>query len=129
MIYLIAAIAETNRAPFDLPEAESELAGGFLIEYSGIRFLFYYLAEYLNLLVVTAVAATVFLEGAAGPLLPGVCWLILKVAALLFLIVWIRATLPRLRYDQLMGLAWKLLLPLALANILVTATARLSATS
>ena len=127
ILYLIATLAETNRAPFDLPEAESELAGGYLIEYSGIRFLFFYLAEYLNMVVVAAVAATVFLGGAAGPLLPGPLWLALKVAALLFLAVWIRATLPRFRYDQLMGLAWKLLLPLALLNIVVTAAARLLA--
>jgi NADH-quinone oxidoreductase subunit H len=103
ILYLIAAIAETNRAPFDLPEAESELAGGFLIVYSGMRVLFYYLAEYLNVLVVAAVAATAFLGGAAGPLLLGFCWLIAKVAALLFVIVWVRATLPRFRFDQLMG--------------------------
>lgn len=125
ILYLIAGVAETNRAPFDLPEAESELVGGYYTEYSGFRFSLYFLGEYVAMLVVSAVAATVFLGGPAGPLLPGPVWLALKIAAFIFLYIWLRATLPRFRYDQLMGLAWKLLLPLALLNIIVTAIGRL----
>jgi NADH-quinone oxidoreductase subunit H len=127
ILFLIAGIAETNRAPFDLPEAENELVGGYYTEYSGFRFSLYFLGEYVAMLVVSAVAATIFLGGPAGPLLPGPVWLALKVAAFMFLYFWLRATLPRFRYDQLMGLAWKLLLPLALLNIVVTAIGRLSA--
>lgn len=125
ILYLIAGVAETNRAPFDLPEAESELVGGYYTEYSGFRFSLYFLGEYVAMLVVSAVAATVFLGGPAGPFLPGPIWMILKIAAFIFLYIWLRATLPRFRYDQLMGLAWKLLLPLALLNIMVTAIAHL----
>ena len=127
VIYLIAAIAETNRAPFDLPEAESELVGGFHTEYSGFRFSLYFLGEYVAMLVVSSIAAIVFLGGPAGPLLPGPIWMGLKVALFIFLYFWLRATLPRFRYDQLMGLAWKLLLPLVLLNIIVTAVGRLYA--
>ncbi|HEX5503357.1 MAG TPA: NADH-quinone oxidoreductase subunit NuoH [Thermomicrobiales bacterium] len=127
IIYLIAAVAETNRAPFDLPEAESELTGGYFTEYSGFRFSLYFLGEYVNMLVVSAIAATVFLGGAAGPILPGPIWLALKVACFIFLYFWLRATLPRFRYDQLMGLAWKLLLPLVLLSIVVTAIGHLYA--
>jgi len=127
IIYLIAAIAETNRAPFDLPEAESELVGGFHTEYSGFRFSLYFLGEYVNMLVVSSIAAVVFLGGPAGPIFPGPFWLALKVALFIFLYFWLRATLPRFRYDQLMGLAWKLLLPLVLLNIVVTAIGRLYA--
>lgn len=125
ILYLVAGVAETNRAPFDLPEAESELVGGYFTEYSGFRFSLYFLGEYVAMLVVSAVAATVFLGGPAGPFLPGPIWLALKIAAFIFVYIWLRATLPRFRYDQLMGLAWKLLLPLALLNIVVTAVARL----
>ncbi len=125
ILYLIAGVAETNRAPFDLPEAESELVGGYYTEYSGFRFSLYFLGEYVAMLVVAAVAATVFLGGPAGPFLPGPIWMALKIAAFIFLYIWLRATLPRFRYDQLMGLAWKLLLPLALLNIIVTAIGRL----
>ena len=125
ILYLIAGVAETNRAPFDLPEAESELVGGYYTEYSGFRFSLYFLGEYVAMLVVSAVAATVFLGGPAGPFLPGPIWMALKIAAFIFLYIWLRATLPRFRYDQLMGLAWKLLLPLALLNIIVTAIGRL----
>ena len=127
VIYLIAAIAETNRAPFDLPEAESELVGGFHTEYSGFRFSLYFLGEYVAMLVVSSIAAIVFLGGPAGPILPGPVWMGLKVALFIFLYFWLRATLPRFRYDQLMGLAWKLLLPLVLLNIVVTAVGRLYA--
>jgi NADH-quinone oxidoreductase subunit H len=127
ILYLIAGIAETNRAPFDLPEAESELIGGYFTEYTGFRFSLYFLGEYVAMLVISATAASVFLGGPAGPFLPGPIWLAIKIGGFLFLYFWLRATLPRFRYDQLMGLAWKLLLPLALLNIVVTAVGRLYA--
>ncbi|MBV9579855.1 MAG: NADH-quinone oxidoreductase subunit H, partial [Chloroflexi bacterium] len=123
LLYFTAAIAETNRAPFDLPEAEQELVAGYHTEYSGFRFALYYIAEYVNLLTVSAIAATLFLGGWLGPfnLLNGPWWLLIKMAIFAFVFVWLRATLPRLRYDQLMRLCWGLLLPLGLLNVLVTA--------
>jgi NADH-quinone oxidoreductase subunit H len=123
VLYFTAAIAETNRAPFDLPEAEQELVAGYSTEYSGFRFAMYYIAEYVNVLTVSAIAATVFFGGWTGPFnqLPGPWWLLIKVIFFAFVFVWIRATLPRLRYDQLMRLSWGLLLPLGLLNVLVTA--------
>ncbi len=125
LLYLIAAIAETNRAPFDLPEAENELTAGFHTEYSGFRFSMFFLGEYINMLVVSGVAATVFLGGWSGPVLPGPIWLFIKMLLFMFIYIWLRATLPRFRYDQLMGIAWKVLLPLTLLNILVTAAIKL----
>ena len=124
VLYLISAIAETNRAPFDLPEAENELVAGFHTEYSGFRFSMFFLGEYINMLVVSGVAATVFLGGWDGPILPGPIWLFIKMLLFMFVYIWLRATLPRFRYDQLMGMAWKVLFPLTLANILVTATVK-----
>ena len=124
-LFLIAAVAETNRAPFDLPEAETELVAGYLTEYSGFRFSFYFLAEYINMIVVSLLAATLCLGGIDGPFADGVWWLALKALFFLFFYVWLRATLPRFRYDQLMGLAWKVLLPLALLNIGLTGLVRL----
>jgi NADH-quinone oxidoreductase subunit H len=123
LLYFIAAIAETNRAPFDLPEAEQELVAGYHTEYSGFRFALYYIAEYVNVLTVSAIAATLFFGGWLGPfnLLNGPWWLLIKMAFFAFVFVWLRATLPRLRYDQLMRLGWGLLLPLGLLNVLVTA--------
>jgi NADH-quinone oxidoreductase subunit H len=123
VLYFTAAIAETNRAPFDLPEAEQELVAGYSTEYSGFRFGMYYIAEYVNLLTVSAIAATLFFGGWTGPFnqLPGPWWLLLKMTVFAFVFVWIRATLPRLRYDQLMRLSWGLLLPLGLLNVLATA--------
>jgi NADH-quinone oxidoreductase subunit H len=123
LVYFTAAIAETNRAPFDLPEAEQELVAGYHTEYSGFRFALYYIAEYVNVLTVSAIAATLFFGGWLGPfnLLNGPWWLLIKMAFFAFLFVWLRATLPRLRYDQLMRLCWGLLLPLGLLNVLVTA--------
>jgi NADH-quinone oxidoreductase subunit H len=121
VIFLIAAVAETNRAPFDMAEAESELVAGYHTEYGGLKFAMFFLAEYINMIIVSALGATLFLGGFSGPFLPGVIWLAIKVAALLFLFIWLRATLPRLRYDRLMKLGWKVLLPLATLNLVVTA--------
>jgi len=120
-IFLIAAVAETNRAPFDMPEAESELVAGYHTEYGGLKFAMFFLAEYINMIIISALGATLFLGGFAGPWLPGVVWLAIKIAAMLFLFIWLRATLPRLRYDRLMKLGWKVLLPLATLNLVVTA--------
>jgi NADH-quinone oxidoreductase subunit H len=130
VIYLIAAVAETNRAPFDLPEAETELISGFHTEYSAFRFSFYFLGEYINMIIVSLFATTIFLGGTSGPGSSeywglGLLWLLLKVVLFLFFYVWLRATLPRFRYDQLMGIAWKVLLPLVLLNIVMTAFIRL----
>lgn len=120
VVYLVAGIAEVNRAPFDIPEAESELIAGHHIEYSGIRFALFFLAEYLAAFTVAAIATTVFLGGWQGPLLPGFVWFFLKAYFVFGLMVWVRATLPRLRVDQLMGFCWKFLTPIALANLVLT---------
>jgi NADH-quinone oxidoreductase subunit H len=120
-IYLICAVAETNRAPFDLAEAETELVAGFHTEFSSMRFALYYLSEYANMMVVSAVAITCFLGAWHGPFLPGWLWFLIKLSLFLFFYVWLRATFPRLRYDQLMALGWKVLLPAALLNLAVTA--------
>ena len=123
VIFMIAGFAETNRAPFDLPEADAELVQGFMTEYGGMRFGSFLLVEYLEIMVVSGIAAAMFLGGWMGPgpswLDP--IWMLAKMLALVFFFIWIRATLPRLRYDQLMRLGWKVLLPLATLNVLVTA--------
>lgn len=121
LVFVVAAVAETNRAPFDLPEAESELVGGYHTEYGGLKFAMFFLAEYVNMLIISALGATLFLGGFSGPLLPGWLWLAIKVAGLLFVFIWLRATLPRLRYDRLMKLGWKVLLPIATLNLVITA--------
>jgi len=124
IIYLVSGIAETNRAPFDFPEAEQELVAGYHTEYSSMSFAMFFLAEYINMVTVSAVATDLFLGGWHGPLLPeslGWIWFLLKVAAILFFYVWMRWTLPRYRYDQLMRFGWKVLLPLGVVNLLVTA--------
>ncbi len=121
VVFLICAIAETNRAPFDLPEAETELVAGFHVEYSSMKFAMYFMAEYANMITVSAMATTLFLGGWRGPLLPPVVWFVLKLFLFIFAFIWIRATLPRFRYDQLMRFGWKVLLPVALANTMVTA--------
>jgi NADH-quinone oxidoreductase subunit H len=120
-IYLTSAVAETNRTPFDLPEAEQELIGGYLTEYSGLKFTCFYLGEYVNMITVAALASLIFFAGwhpAIGPF----AWVpfFLKVVFFLFVYIWLRGTFPRLRYDQLMRLGWKVLLPLALVNVVVT---------
>lgn len=120
VIYFIAGIAEVNRSPFDIPEAESELIAGFHIEYSGIKFALFFLAEYLNAFAVSAIAATVFLGGWQGPVLPPFIWFFLKAYLLFLAMIWVRATLPRLRVDQLMAFCWKCLVPVALANLVAT---------
>jgi NADH-quinone oxidoreductase subunit H len=124
LIFMTAGIAETNRAPFDFPEAEQELVAGYHTEYSSMSFAMFFLAEYINMVTVSAVATDLFLGGWHGPLLPeslGWIWFLIKVAALLFFYVWMRWTLPRYRYDQLMAFGWKFLLPLSVVNLLATA--------
>jgi NADH-quinone oxidoreductase subunit H len=126
VIYIIAAVAEVNRAPFDLPEAEQELTAGYLTEYSGLRWSLYQMSEYINMITVSAVASTLFFGGWSFPGLnniPVVTILVflVKVAVFLFLFIWLRATLPRIRYDRLMRLGWQTLLPLAVLNIVITA--------
>jgi NADH-quinone oxidoreductase subunit H len=123
VIYAIAVVGETNRAPFDLPEADAELVAGYGTEYGGMRYGSYAMAEYIEMFVISGVAVTFFLGGWHGPG-PGwldPIWVIVKIFGFLFVFMWIRATLPRVRYDQLMSLGWKVLLPLATLNVLVTA--------
>lgn len=121
IIYLITSFAETNRAPFDMPEAEQELTGGYHTEYGGMKFAMFFLAEYINILAVSAIAVTLFLGGWHGPWDIPVVWFLLKVAVLVFFFMWVRATMARLRYDQLMSFGWKFLLPVATINLLITA--------
>ena len=131
-IYAVGGLAETNRSPFDLPEAEQELVAGFHTEYSGMRFALFFLAEYANMIVVSAIATTLFFGGWLRPFpnveflrfldyVPSWAWFTIKTFLVLYVFLWIRATLPRYRYDQLMKLGWKFLIPLAIANIIVTA--------
>ena len=131
-IYFVGGLAETNRAPFDMPEAEQELTGGFHTEYSGMRFALFFLAEYANMIVVSTVATTLFLGGWLRPFpnvaalsfldfVPAWIWFLLKTFMFLYVFLWVRATLPRYRYDQLMRLGWKVLIPLGIANVIVTA--------
>ena len=125
-IFMITALAETNRAPFDLPEAEAELVAGFHTEYSSMKFGLFFLGEFANVLSICCIATTLFLGGWNGPWLPDslkFLWFFAKLSALVFFFIWVRWTYPRLRYDQLMNLGWKVLLPLSIANILVTAVA------
>ncbi len=128
ILYMIAAIAETNRLPFDLPEAETELVAGYYTEYSSIKFAFFFMAEYINIITVCALATTLFLGGYLSPLpflpiigAPGIWWFAIKVFFLIFIFMWIRGTFPRMRYDQLMNFTWKFMLPLALFNVLLAA--------
>jgi len=124
LIYLTAGVAETNRAPFDFPEAEQELVAGYHTEYSSMSFAMFFLAEYINMVTVSAVATDLFLGGWHGPFLPesfGWIWFLIKVGAILFFYIWMRWTLPRYRYDQLMRFGWKVLLPASVLNLLLTA--------
>src|SRR5262245_42677290 len=131
VIFFVGGLAETNRAPFDLPEAEQELTGGFHTEYSGMRFALFFLAEYANMIVVSSVATTLFLGGWLRPFpnvaalgfldfVPSWMWFLIKSFVFLYIFIWVRATLPRYRYDQLMRLGWKVLIPLAIANLVAT---------
>lgn len=120
VIFLIAAMAESKRIPFDLPEAENELGAGYHTEYSGMRFGLFFLGEYVHMQVLGALLAVFFLGGWHGPWLPPLVWMIIKVVVMALVMIWVRGTLPRLRYDQLMTLGWKVLVPLALVNIVVT---------
>lgn len=126
IVFMIAAISELNRTPFDLPEAESELVAGYHVEYSGFRFAFFMLAEYVYVFAIASLATVLFLGGWYPPFafldfIPGIVWFLLKFTSIVFFLFWIRATLPRIRVDQLMGLGWRVLLPLALFNIFLTA--------
>ncbi len=121
ILFIICATAETNRAPFDLPEAESELVAGFHTEYTGMRFALFFLAEYTNIFIASAVATVLFLGGWHGPILPGIIWFFIKVYALVFLLMWFRWTFPRVRFDQLVNFSWKILIPLSFVNLLITA--------
>ncbi|MBF84332.1 MAG: NADH-quinone oxidoreductase subunit NuoH [Acidobacteria bacterium] len=135
VVFFIGGLAETNRAPFDLPEAEQELTGGFHTEYSGMRFALFFLAEYANMIVISCVATTLFLGGWLRPFpsvevlgflefVPSWIWFLFKTFVFLYVFLWIRATLPRYRYDQLMRLGWKVLIPIAIGNVVVTGVAK-----
>ncbi len=126
-LFVVTALAEINRTPFDMPEAESELVSGFCTEYSSMKYALFFMAEYANMIVISALAATLFLGGWSAPLniaiftmIPGFVWLLAKVYFMMFCFMWLRATFPRVRYDQLMRLGWKVMLPLALANVMIT---------
>jgi NADH-quinone oxidoreductase subunit H len=121
LIYLISAVAEASRTPFDLTECENELVAGYQTEYSSMKFGLYYLAEYAHILLISSLAVTLFLGGWHGPFLPPVIWFLIKVFIFIFFFIWVRATYPRFRYDQLMKFGWKVLFPLSLFNILLTA--------
>lgn len=125
IVYVITAFAETNRAPFDLPEAEQELTAGYHTEYGGMKFAMFFLAEYVNILAVSAIAVTMFLGGWLGPIeymkdVP-LLWFLIKMALFIFFFIWVRATMARLRYDQLMSFGWKVLVPISILNLVVTA--------
>ena len=120
IIYMIAATAEVNRTPFDIPEAESELVAGFHTEYSGMKFAMFFVAEYTNVFIISAIAVTLFLGGWKGPVLPGPVWFLIKAYFIIFLLMWFRWTFPRLRVDQLMSFAWKVLTPISFINLAVT---------
>ncbi len=125
LIFVISAMAETKRIPFDLPEAENELNAGFHTEYSGMRFGLFFLGEYVHMQVFGGLTAVLFLGGWHGPFLPPAVWLLIKIVLVALFMIWVRGTLPRLRYDQLMSLGWKILLPVSLVNIIITGAVKL----
>lgn len=121
LLYIVAALAEINRTPFDMPESESELACGFNIEYSSMKFALFMIAEYAHLVTVAALTTTLFLGGWLGPFLPGPVWFLIKTFLMVFFFIWVRGTYPRMRYDHIMKFGWKVLFPAALANVMITA--------
>jgi NADH-quinone oxidoreductase subunit H len=121
LLYIVAALAEINRTPFDMPESESELASGYNIEYSSMKFALFMIAEYIHLVIVAALTTTLFLGGWLGPVLPGPVWFFIKTFLLIFVFIWIRGTYPRMRYDHIMKFGWKFLFPAAILNVIVTA--------
>ena len=131
VLFLIAGVAETNRAPFDLPEAENEIVAGFHVEYSGMRFAMFFIAEYANILLISAIVTTLYLGGWQGWTIPGmdgltsIFWFSLKVSGFIFIFLLLRAALPRLRYDQLMSFCWKFLMPIGVLNLVVAAGLRM----
>ncbi len=120
ILFFIAALAEIKRIPFDLPEAENELGAGYHTEYSGMRFGLFFLGEYITMIILGSLIAVFFLGGWHGPLLPPIIWFVLKVGIIVFALIWFRATFPRIRYDKLMNAGWKVLIPIALLNIMIT---------
>lgn len=120
LLFVVAGVAETNRAPFDLPEAETELVAGYHTEYSSMKFAMFFMGEYAAMITISALASTLFLGGWRGPLLPPIVWFLIKTFFFMFFFMWLRATFPRFRYDQLMDYGWKVLLPLALLNVIIT---------
>lgn len=123
LIFVISAMAESKRIPFDLPEAENELVAGYHTEFSGMRFGLFFLGEYVHMMVFGGLMSVLFLGGWRGPFFPPLVWLLIKIFLVALFMIWVRGTIPRLRYDQLMALGWKLLIPLALLNILATGAA------
>ncbi len=121
LLYVVAALAEINRTPFDMPESESELACGYNVEYSSMKFALFMIAEYIHLVIVAALTTTLFLGGWLGPWLPGPVWFFIKMLLMIFVFIWIRGTYPRMRYDHIMKFGWKFLFPAALLNVVVTA--------
>jgi NADH-quinone oxidoreductase subunit H len=119
-VYIISATAEINRVPFDIPEAESELVAGFHTEYSGMKFAMFFIGEYTNLFIISAIAATLFFGGWRGPVLPGAVWFLIKTYGIVFVLMWVRWTFPRLRVDQLTAFAWKILTPVSFVNLALT---------
>lgn len=126
VIFLIAGIAEARRSPFDLPEADSEIVAGYHTEYSSMKFALFFMGEYLDVFLISAMAAVLYLGGWHGPWLPGAIWFLIKMSAVVFLFIWLRAVLPRYRFDQLMNLGWKILIPISLVNVLVTGAVALA---